>query len=95
MIRFLTLASIVILIALQVRLWLGDTGYFAARQLNLELEGQLKELEKLEERNRLLAIEVNAYRNTEDYSIIEDRARSELGMIMQGETFYLVIGSPD
>jgi len=95
MLRILIIASALILVSLQYRLWFGDAGYFAVRDLRAEVGQQNERNTELFERNRLLAIEVFAYKDNTDFSIIEDRARSELGMIKEDETFFLVPGSPD
>lgn len=95
MLRTLTIASALLLVSLQYRVWFGNAGYFALRELRAEVRQQGESNAELLERNRLLAIEVFAYKNQSDFSIIEDRARSELGMIKEDETFFLVLGLPD
>jgi len=95
MLRILTIVSAVLLVSLQYRLWFGNAGYFAVRELRTEVHQQSDRNAELLERNRLLALEVRAYKDKTDFSIIEDRARSELGMIKEGETFFLVLGSPE
>jgi cell division protein FtsB len=54
-----------------------------------ELAAQRAENENLEARNRLLEIEVVDLKN--GLEAVEERARSELGMIGEDETFYLII----
>ncbi|MBV1906064.1 MAG: septum formation initiator family protein [Pseudomonadales bacterium] len=95
MIRVLAIVSALLLVFLQYRLWFGDAGFFAIQQLRIEVMEKLSENNLLDERNRLLALEVAAYQDKDDFSIIEDRARSELGMIMRDETFFLIVGQPD
>ena len=61
-----------------------------------EVEKQRQRLSTLEERNRYLTQEVRAQK--QGLAAVEARARSELGMIKEGETFYLVdaqITGPD
>jgi len=76
-------------IVLQYKLWLGEAG---VRTLNL-LEGELSEQrginQQLQSRNQGLEIEVLDLKN--GLEAVEERARSELGMIGKGETFYLII----
>lgn len=50
---------------------------------------QIEENEQLQERNQSLAAEVHDLKN--GYEAIEERARSEMGMIKNDETFYQVI----
>ena len=74
---------------LQFQLWIGDD---SVRSLNL-LEDQVAEQKSinmsLEDRNKKLEIEiVDLITGVE---AIEERARSELGMIEQGETFFLIV----
>ena len=95
MLRTLTIVSALLLLSLQYRLWFGDAGYFALLDLRAEIHQQGEKNAELLERNRLLAIEVRAYKDKTDFSIIEDRARSELGMIKEDETFFLVFGPPN
>jgi len=57
--------------------------------LEVELEAQHNVNEDLAERNRLLEIEVLDLKN--GLEAVEERARSELGMIKDGEVFYLLI----
>ncbi len=95
MLRIMTIISALLLASLQYRLWFGDAGYFALRTLGAEVKIQSEQNAELLERNRLLALEVHAYKDKTDFSIIEDRARSELGMIKENETFFLVPGQQD
>ena len=50
---------------------------------------QIEENEQLQERNQSLAAEVHDLKN--GYEAIEERARSEMGMVKNDETFYQVI----
>ena len=61
----------------------------ALNLLEVELEAQHNVNEDLTERNRLLEIEVLDLKN--GLEAVEERARSELGMIKDGEVFYLLI----
>ena len=74
---------------LQFQLWIGDD---SVRSLNL-LEGQVAEQKRinmsLEDRNKKLEIEIVDLKT--GVEAIEERARSELGMIEQGETFFLIV----
>ena len=76
-------------LVLQFQLWLGDDSVRALNLLETELEAQRDINAGLEERNRLLEIEVVDLKTGTE--AIEERARSELGMIEEGETFYLLI----
>ena len=73
---------------LQYKYWFSDMGYFRIRALDAEVDRQSRRLNRLEERNRILAAEVQAQKHGLD--AVEARARSDLGMVKAGETFYLV-----
>jgi len=82
----------VVFLYLQYRLWIGDGSIAALVQLQDAIEKQDAENSRLHERNRLLAAEVLALKT--DTDAIEERARTDLGMIKKGETFYMVVQPP-
>jgi len=79
---------LLLLAGLQYKAWFGDSGYLAARALEKQVDQQRARAELLEQRNRLLTAEVLALKG--GLEAVESRARSDLGMIKEGETFYLV-----
>ncbi len=78
-----------LVILLQYPLWFGPGSVVNVLKLRKEISGQQAENARLAERNRALAAEVIDLKH--GYAAIEERARSELGMVKQGETFYHVI----
>ncbi|OOZ36265.1 cell division protein FtsB [Solemya velesiana gill symbiont] len=80
---------IVILIVLQYRLWVGEGSLAEVHGLKREIESQKAELKQLKLRNQALQAEVADLK--QGLEAIEERARSELGMIREGEVFYQVI----
>ena len=84
---------IVLLIGLQYKLWLGDGSLSEVVQLSRELETQKLKLRELEERNRILEAQVIDLQNGLD--AFEEKARNDLGMIKQGETFIQLIPGKD
>lgn len=78
-----------VFIILQYQLWLGEDSVRVLNNLDGELEVQRQLNGQLEERNRLLEVEVYDLKN--GLEAVEERARSELGMIAEGETFFMVI----
>ena len=76
---------------LEHKAWFSDVGFLRARALEAEVARQQQRLARLNERNRILTAEVLARK--EGLAAVEARARSDLGMIRAGETFYLVAGS--
>ncbi len=77
------------LVALQAKLWWGEGGLGEARGLDLRVSDQRAENARLQQRNDALSAEVEDLKSGE--AAVEDRARSELGMIKPGETFYRVV----
>jgi len=80
---------LVLLLLLQYRLWVGEGSLAEVSNLQREIAAQQQELAKLRQRNRALQAEVQDLK--QGLEAIEERARSELGMIKEGETFYQVI----
>ncbi len=76
------------LAVLQARLWFSDGGVLAARALAERVAEQHERTAELAARNARLATEVRDLKS--GYAAVEARARTELGMVKEGETFYLV-----
>lgn len=87
--RLLTFALAALLVALQTRLWFGDGGLFALHRGDVRLAASTATTTTMRTRNATLLAEVDDLRK--GGPAIEARARSELGMIRRGETFYLVV----
>ncbi|NLW95266.1 cell division protein FtsB [Luteimonas wenzhouensis] len=87
--RVLLLALVVLLGWLQYRLWFGEGGTRAVEELQARVAQQARQNEGLQQRNAALAAEVADLKSGE--AAIEERARSELGMIRPGEVFYRVV----
>jgi cell division protein FtsB len=90
--RLLLAVLLLLLLALQYKLWLGEGGFADVRRLQQRVAEQQQENARLEQRNRQLEAEVEDLR--QGYDAIEERARSELGMIREGEEFYQVVPGP-
>lgn len=80
---------LVILFLLQVRLWSGAGSLADINRLDGEISLQQSDNGLLVERNEALREEVNDLKNGLDS--IEERARSQLGLVRKGETFILVV----
>lgn len=87
--KILVAVLLLILIGLQYKLWFGDGSLSEVVQLSRELEVQKARLRELEERNRILEAQVLDLQNGLD--AFEEKARNDLGMIKQGETFIQLI----
>ena len=89
MLRWVALVLIIILIALQVRLWTGQGGLRDVWRLQQRVAQQKTENAQLRKRNETLSAEVEDLKHGEE--AIEERARSELGLLKPGETFYQIV----
>jgi len=89
--RWLVGILIVLLLGLQYRLWLGEGSLAQKTGLERQVAEQAARIEVLAERNRVLAEEVAGLKSGLD--AIEERARTDLGMVKQDETFFLVVDS--
>ena len=78
-----------LLVTLQSQLWLGDRGMPGVRRLEATVASQLEDNARLEARNRRLAAEVHDLK--EGLEAVEERARSDLGMIGRDETYYQLV----
>jgi cell division protein FtsB len=87
--KFISFCLIVLMILLQYRLWIGNGSMTDVHHLEKAKQAQIEENNQLRERNQALAAEV--YDLKHGYDAIEERARSEMGMIKHNETFYHVI----
>ncbi len=92
--RALLAILLIVLILLQVKVWFGEGGYRNVQRLEQRVEQQAKENETLAQRNRELQAEVEDLR--QGFGAVEERARSELGLIKENEEFYQVVpgGAP-
>lgn len=89
--RSVTLVLAVTLLLLQYPLWLGKGGWLKLWEMNRQIEAQQQENQKTRARNALLDAEVlDLKQGTE---AIEERARSDLGMIKRDEVFFQITGN--
>jgi cell division protein FtsB len=87
--RTVTLILFVALILLQFKLWLGEGGFTGVARLETRVEDQRRQNDDLLQRNAELQAEVEDLRERLD--AVEERARSELGLIKPDEKFYQVV----
>ncbi len=87
--KWLAAALIVVVVLLQYRIWLSEDGVRELHRLETAVATQRTENDQLGERNRQLAAEVRDLKN--GMQALEERARSDLGMIAGNETFYQVV----
>ena len=87
--KWLALSLLAVVLALQYRLWMSDDGVRELARLSAAVEQQKAENTELEARNQQMVAEVSDLKA--GMAAIEERARSELGMIGRNETFYQVV----
>ena len=88
MMRWLVVVLVALLVLLQIRLWFGEGSISSKIALDRQWQEQREINESLMHRNRLIAQEVESLKTNLDS--LEEKARKDLGMIKEGEVFYLV-----
>ena len=83
----------VLLAWLQFRLWVGEGSLAHQFELDTQIDEQRDENQRLKRRNEKVAQEVESLKT--NLESIEEKARTDLGMIKEGEIFYLVIDKND
>lgn len=87
--RWFTIVLLVILVALQYKLWVDEGSLAEVWQLKQAVASQQQENSQLEERNAALEAEVLDLK--QGLAAVEERARTELGMIRDDEVFYQIV----
>lgn len=87
--KWLWVLLVVFILGLQYRLWVGENSLAELWGVKLKMEEQTAVNDKLKARNDALKAEVADLKQGLD--AIEERARSELGMIKENETFYQLV----
>lgn len=87
--RWLTLALVALIASLQYPLWLGKGSWLRVWDVSRQIDKQKEVNATLKARNDGMDAEVRDLK--QGYAAIEERARSELGMIKQDEVFYQVM----
>jgi len=93
LLRFVALILLALLLALGVKLWAGDWGLREIARLKAQIAEQKAENAQLKQRNDMLAADVEDLRKGKE--AVEERARTELGLIKQDEVFYQVVEDPN
>ena len=88
--RWVSLILVALILLLQYPLWLGKGGWLKVRELNRQVEAQKQTNQQTRTRNAVMDAEVRDLKQGSE--AIEERARSELGMVKPGEVFFQVIG---
>ena len=90
--RLLALILAGVLVALQYPLWFGKGGWVRVRDLQQQVDAQKAVTAKLEARTRAFDAEVRDLKS--GFDALEERARSEQGMIRQDEVYFQLAPQP-
>ena len=89
LLRWIGLILVIVLIALQLKLWVGGGGMAEVDSLRASVQKQTEENATLLKRNQALAADVEDLKHGEQAT--EARARQELGLIKPNETFNQIV----
>ena len=86
--KVITILLILLLLIMQVNIWLTKDGYSRIVEIRELIQGQQKENDEMASRNAQLKEEIKDLKD--GFSSIEEKAREDIGMIKEGEEFYLI-----
>ena len=89
MIRFFIIILIVFFLMIQFDIWFKDDGFYRVKELEQMISNQVEENKRLKLRNEQLEREIEELKSGTES--IEEKARTDLGMIKEGEEFYLIV----
>ena len=90
--RWVTLILLALVLLWQYPLWLGKGSWIKVWELDRQVEAQKKINQQTRTRNAALDAEVRDLKQGTE--AVEERARSDLGMIKPGEEFFQIVGDP-
>jgi len=86
--KLIALLLVLLLVMMQVNVWLTKDGYSRVAEIKELIQDQQKENNEMVSRNSQLKEEIKDLKD--GYSAIEEKAREDIGMIKEGEEFYLL-----
>ena len=87
--KVLSVALVALIALIQYPLWVGKGSWFRVWEIDQQIKSQREKNAKLQTRNNILDAEVRDLKQGLD--AIEERARSEMGMIKQDEIFFQLL----
>ncbi|MCZ6502887.1 MAG: septum formation initiator family protein [Gammaproteobacteria bacterium] len=87
--RIIVAILVLMTVGLQARLWIGEGSLAHVSGLRIEVDKQISENNQKKWRNEILKAEIVDLRD--GLEAIEAKARNELGLIKEGETFFLLL----
>lgn len=88
--RWISLILAALILLMQYPLWLGKGGWLKVWEIGQQVEAQKQINQQTQTRNAVLDAEVRDLKQGTE--AIEERARSELGMVKRDEVFFQIIG---
>ena len=87
--KLLSVALIALIALIQYPLWLGKGSWMRVWEVDRQIKSQRDKNAKLQLRNVALDAEVRDLK--QGFDAIEERARSELGMVKRDEVFFQIL----
>jgi len=91
-VRWLALVFVLLIAGLQFPMWLGKGGWLQVRDLGRQVAQQREVNTQLKARNDALDADVRDLKT--GVEAVEERARSELGMVRRDEVFFQLQAAP-
>ncbi len=88
--RWVSWILVALFVLLQYPLWLGKGGWLKVWELDRQVEAKKQTNQQTQTRNAVLDAEVRDLKQGTE--AIEERARSELGMVKRDEVFFQIVG---
>lgn len=85
--KYAIVIPILLILVVQYRLWFDDSGWFASQALKKQIAAITQDNAVHQDENNYLLAEVEELRNGTE--LLEEKAREELGLIKEGESFIL------
>ncbi len=79
---------VVLFVVLQYKLWVGEGSLAEVASMERDIETQQQAIEEMKKHNMAMQAEIDSFKNDQD--AVEERARSDLGMIREGETYFQI-----
>ena len=79
---------VVLFVVLQYKLWVGEGSLAEVATLERDIEAQQQAIEEMKRHNMAMQAEIDSFKN--DQEAVEARARSDLGMIREGEVYFQI-----
>ena len=86
--RLLIPVLIVLFVVLQYKLWVGEGSLAEVATLERDIEAQQQTIEEMKKHNLAMQAEIDSFKR--DQEAVEERARSDLGMIREGEIYFQI-----